>query len=771
MSEFVWVKLLGHFSRMDAPPPGYNPTESLLQGGNATIVPVMGGGGGGSWEGGATPPEQVSLLEGGNSANIVPVKGGGLSNTEGDLPAVSMYPISETPFVATAIRIPVEALTKTEEAEPEPEPELAPLPSAPIIEVVREVIRETIDDLPWPKEDDEYDLPVVSSVLLPVTPYIASAIRVQSAPPIMTSEPPMVSQVELNVTPFIATVIRVESANVVVQPSSKAKKAKKQKGFNITPLEIISARRRVMLPNLTDNLKKLVKAYTDKQLRLWKRHAVKGKQESAAKLIRQDSCSAAIREFGILDDVRGEGGFDRLAVFLPKSVKTIVVLPAIYGMPSAYAELIASMEKYIDDPACAILFSPPFYGLLPTDRNLFANFLTDKERFKAKLYALAHSTTQSLLTGCLLDPEYLQRPSTSYVHSLLEPTYVIYPYEGGLVFSGAAEDEAALPVSSSKAVSSVSQTSQKGSIAFPPSLYKEDTTDYRVYRLVGNTDAIVLTCGKAITQSGGGPDRAAQDKFLPTPDAELVMKGVIYGHLSVGLDTFVIREPSGAASDVYDDWLEAKYTSDEADFLNELSLRPSILENIWPNGDWKQHVADFMKNIVVSECFTDLTLLTDNECQVSREFMDKAMKYFLLHDERIMHIKKRASLNDAIADALAGSRSNTSTDLTNPFTGEGAPVGASILSSQGRIIKQRIIKTKNDDHVPAVEAVGDGSVIFSVKNPDEYSRQVFAINTNTNEYRQGMLTVTEPDPTNVTTALTTAFDKLSKDYPDWKFII
>lgn len=49
---------------MSDQPPGYNSSESLLQGGNATIHPVMGGGG------------QESLLHGGNSANIIPLKGG-----------------------------------------------------------------------------------------------------------------------------------------------------------------------------------------------------------------------------------------------------------------------------------------------------------------------------------------------------------------------------------------------------------------------------------------------------------------------------------------------------------------------------------------------------------------------------------------------------------------------------------------------------------------------------------------------------------------------
>jgi hypothetical protein len=51
---------------MSGQPPGYNPGESLLQGGNTSIVPMQGGG---------SDPEQ-SLLQGGNSANIIPLKGG-----------------------------------------------------------------------------------------------------------------------------------------------------------------------------------------------------------------------------------------------------------------------------------------------------------------------------------------------------------------------------------------------------------------------------------------------------------------------------------------------------------------------------------------------------------------------------------------------------------------------------------------------------------------------------------------------------------------------
>ena len=56
---------------MSAPPPGYNPSESLLHGGNASIHGVMGGGGG------MGDPNE-SLLSGGDSANITPLQGGSM---------------------------------------------------------------------------------------------------------------------------------------------------------------------------------------------------------------------------------------------------------------------------------------------------------------------------------------------------------------------------------------------------------------------------------------------------------------------------------------------------------------------------------------------------------------------------------------------------------------------------------------------------------------------------------------------------------------------
>jgi len=518
------------------------------------------------------------------------------------------------------------------------------------------------------------------------------------------------------------------------------------------------------LPDLTQNLKKLVKAYTEKQLRLWKRTPTSGKQESAAKPIRHDTCSAT-RDSGILNTIKGEAGFDRLAVFLPKSVKNIVVLPAIYGSLAAYSHIIASITTYLDDSASVILFSPPFYGLQPTDRNLFANFLSDKAKFKAKLYAIANSTTQSIMAGCLLDPQYMSGKSSSYVISLLEPTYVIYPYEGGFVFSGAAEDEATLPVSSSKAVVSVSRSSQKGAIAFPPNTQTEDTVAYKKYRLLGNSESILITrdTGASTVQKGGAPP---VDKIQPTPDADLEM-GKLFGHIELGLKSFVIRETVVELPQIYQNWLEGKYTSDEAELLNELSLRPSILEEIWPNGSWKKEVADFLDNIVVSQCFTDLTMLTDNECQTSREFVNKTMKYFLMHDDRIMRIKKREGIQDAIAAATAAAA--PSDVKSNPFTGEGAKgSGAPVLQVLSPAINPQA--GGDGEEVQSVAAVGDGSTLYHAKDPNSFSRRVIAININTGEYRKGLLTV-EATVETAADKLDEVFKSLQGFYPDWRFII
>jgi len=78
---------------MSAPPPGYNPSESLLQGGNASIHGVMGGGGMGD------PNE--TLLSGGDSANITPLQGGSIQT----YPVVATVVSRMSPELARALAV------------------------------------------------------------------------------------------------------------------------------------------------------------------------------------------------------------------------------------------------------------------------------------------------------------------------------------------------------------------------------------------------------------------------------------------------------------------------------------------------------------------------------------------------------------------------------------------------------------------------------------------------------------------------------------------
>lgn len=81
---------------------------------------------------------------------------------------------------------------------------------------------------------------------------------------------------------------------------------------------------------------------------------------------------------------------------------------------------------------------------------------------------------------------------------------------------------------------------------------------------------------------------------------------------------------------VYNNWMEGIYSKDEADFLNHLQLTPTLLHFIF-DANWKMETADFLKKIVLSDCFSDVRLLTRAECDTTRRFLDKVLDYFYTH--------------------------------------------------------------------------------------------------------------------------------------------
>jgi hypothetical protein len=88
-----------------------------------------------------------------------------------------------------------------------------------------------------------------------------------------------------------------------------------------------------------------------------------------------------------------------------------------------------------------------------------------------------------------------------------------------------------------------------------------------------------------------------------------------------------IREDS---SGVYINWTEGIYSKEEADFLNSLQLNPTLLHFVF-DINWKVEVANFLKKIVLSDCFKDVQLLTKAECDSTRVFLDRILDYFYAH--------------------------------------------------------------------------------------------------------------------------------------------
>lgn len=134
------------------------------------------------------------------------------------------------------------------------------------------------------------------------------------------------------------------------------------------------------------------------------------------------------------------------------------------------------------------------------------------------------------------------------------------------------------------------------------------------------------------------------DKFYGANPKELHLRGVDVVLAEVNARLYKLRKPAPMdETNVMADWKAEKYTEDEAAFLNDLNLRPGMLEEIYPlvsGRPWQEFVADFLKSMSISKCFQDETLLTKRECEISRKFMNEVMDYFVKHDIVATHLRE-----------------------------------------------------------------------------------------------------------------------------------
>lgn len=133
---------------------------------------------------------------------------------------------------------------------------------------------------------------------------------------------------------------------------------------------------------------------------------------------------------------------------------------------------------------------------------------------------------------------------------------------------------------------------------------------------------------------------ARLERFVPSPME--VPRDQAFTMINLGPKVYELRLlPPGSL-----DWQQMRFTDSEAEFLNDLNLRPWILSDVFPiqslgardgrsSRDWRNWVSQFLKAVTNSQCFKDSNLLSRRECEDARIFINAVYDYFLLNDDRL----------------------------------------------------------------------------------------------------------------------------------------
>jgi hypothetical protein len=463
--------------------------------------------------------------------------------------------------------------------------------------------------------------------------------------------------------PFILTLTgSVESAEVPAATFNY--KTLKQLGVTGIPL--------ITLPNEPVSvLIKSVNEYIKAQRKMWKYHSINGADLAITpSVISTEICSSI--KYPSIDGRNGVSGYDRLSIILPKETQHIIVFPPCYGNLITYGKCAEYINNSTDSNT-VFIFTPPFYSREQSEskenRTIFHSFISMKKALEedglASAHILSEYTNATVSSACILTTGTIHKETS--LLPMLEPTYIIYPYMikidgdsvNGIIFSAAAHDEVILPESNIASKSGLIVTSQNGisgGHTFPPNtnkndaLLKESSIPYRQYRFFSkDSEDILNTSGERVTmiklggstvsepQSGGKQDEDQENKKFEASNS-VSLEGVSYTSVPLGAHQYSLRHPT---TNIIDDWKNEIFTEDEAKFLNELNLRPYILEDIYKNNDktWQGELANNMATIVRSKCFNDSRLVLHSDCQASQKFITDILEYFVKHEKRISSLE------------------------------------------------------------------------------------------------------------------------------------
>ena len=517
--------------------------------------------------------------------------------------------------------------------------------------------------------------------------------------------------------------------------------------------------------------------YVKRQEALWAR---RGSGAGATQYITMNLAGASKAKYDLKNGNIGQSGFDRHAIILPKTVEAIIVVPAVHGNMSVYDLYMKTIQKrktsdgkVVDSDKAVILFAPPFYAACndsnPPDIEkayadnaaIFRDFVVQKSKVKCKMYVLTEYTQNSIASGASVTAAV--GGGSRHIVTLLEPSYVIYPYKcgisgvpySGLIFSAAARGEVPVPESNKMNKFGILSAAQNGftSVAYPPNIKMMDSginrakIPYSIYTFndlsnINTSDNTfnIFSMGNWMIQENT-ETLAASDDFMVSD--RVFLTGVTYSPVSLGGIQYSIRYPD---TDVVEDWKELKFTQDEADFLTALRMKPMFLNEIYGNEPWNEELATNLATIVRSNCFKDSRLVLHSQCQQSQKFIAKVLKYLVETDKTILELE--AGDENAVAKKAPPAK-KAPAPLKNGKSPFGGPEGLVLAPNYdpGRDQMKNIISDTTVTQFVDVIKKSDNSV--------QYAKLVIPFSD---------INLNKPDP-----IIKDRIIKLNKNYPEYHF--
>jgi hypothetical protein len=611
-----------------------------------------------------------------------------------------------------------------------------------------------------------------------------------------------VSMLSGGTEPIVAVMGGGKKGSTRVKSAKSAKKGKKRMkgGERVGTIEQVIHKvdldRNADLEKIEDkDAFNLIATYVKNQKQLWIRQASTGNIADVSKIITKGSCGTA--SYDEVNGDNGQAGSDRLGCILPENIASIIVIPPIYGNFLTYTACINTLtgNNVLTNKDFVVLFAPPLFsgkdvpgneGHKIVNRDILLHFLNMKATSQATIYSLAEYTQNSIYTACSLTT------TQDYLVPLLEPSYVLYPYIRkfgdttfrGILFSAAAANEVILPASTSTTKlgligalqnmdASKDMDETKGEfVAFPPNIKKEDSllnktsVPYKKYRFLANysnaaylldTTSISINIFKTRPASSSPlrPTYKDGDKFKMSNEAFLI--GVTYSIIPLGVKQYSLRHPR--TLEVINDWKNLIFTEAESEFLNDINLRPDILNDLYAekyNGrPWNIDLATNLSTIVRSKCFNDNRLVLHSSCQASQKFITDVLEFFVKHDSRIKALEQNEleAENNRLKSTLdyklsAAKKAAESGMNKNPFNDN-------LIFRTGQSYANRF----NIIYTPIEEVASR-----------RYSRTVIVRNVTTKTYDIAKFICSAPECTNINSAteyLERQYQILKTQYPNY----